>query len=154
MPSFTLNTGDNAPPFVELMRALATANQAVSIYDSAILRDSDSGMTAAQADIIFTLGGTEGMTCADLGVETCITKGTLTGVIDRLRAKGLVERWADAYDARRTIVALTEKGESLYKKLLPRHLSRLRERFDRMSSADQRRATRLLEVIAEAFSED
>ena len=49
--------------------------------------------TVAQANVIFTLGNTDGMTCKDIGDWTHITKGTLTGVIDRLELKGLVERW-------------------------------------------------------------
>ena len=33
-----------------------------------------------------------GMTCKELGEKLWITKGTLTGVLDRLEAKGLVQR--------------------------------------------------------------
>lgn len=152
MPSFKPSMPD-APDFVELMRSLAGAFQAVSMYDAAIHRESGTGLTPSQADVIFTLGGTDGMTCADLGEQTLITKGTLTGVIDRLRAKGLVERWEDAYDARRTIVALTRKGEGVYKKTLHKHLARLQERFEKISLADQRKAARLLGRIRQAFIE-
>jgi DNA-binding MarR family transcriptional regulator len=104
--------------------------------------------------VIFTLGGTDGMTCAGVGEETLITKGTLTGVIDRLRAKGLVERWEDAYDARRTIVALTQAGEALYKSLFPGHMALLAEHFGTISAADRKRATRVLEQISQAFTTD
>lgn len=151
MPSFS-SSAPGAPEFQPLMQALARAAQAVSIFDAAAHRESGSGLTAAQADVLFTLGGTDGMTCADVGTETTITKGTLTGVIDRLRAKGLVERWEDAYDARRTIVALTTKGETLYKRVFPAHVARLTERFDRVPPRDLHRATRLLEQITEAFT--
>lgn len=151
MPSFNPK-GAEAPDFVPLMQALARAYQAMSIYDAALHRDSGTGLTPSQADVIFTVGGTEGMTCADVSAETLITKGTLTGVIDRLRAKGLVERWADAYDARRTLIALTEKGEALYEKILPRHLAALQARFEGISAADRRRAAGLLEKISEAFT--
>lgn len=151
MPSFFSDTR-HAPDFQTTLQALARAAQAVAIFDAAAHRESGTGLTAAQANVVFTLGGTDGMTCADVGAETSITKGTLTGVIDRLRAKGLVERWEDAYDARRTIVALTEKGEALFESTFPKHVARLKERFDRVPARDLRRVTRLLEVITEAFS--
>lgn len=151
MPSFSSSAPD-APEFQSLLQALARAAQAVSIFDAATHRESGSGLTPAQADVLFTLGGTDGMTCADIGTETTITKGTLTGVIDRLRTKGLVERWEDAYDARRTIVALTDKGEALYKKIFPAHIARLRERFDRVPPRNLKRAVRLLDQITEAFT--
>lgn len=151
MPSFNPN-GADAPDFVSLMQALARAYQSMSMYDAALHRDADTGLTPSQADVIFTVGGTEGMTCADVSAETLITKGTLTGVIDRLRAKGLVERWGDAYDARRTLIALTEKGDALYKQVYPRHVAALREPFEGLTAAERRRAARLLEKLNEAFA--
>lgn len=153
MPAFKPK-GGKEPEYITLMRTLASAQQAISLYDAAAHRDSGEGLTPSQADVIFTLGGTEGMTCADVGEETLITKGTLTGVIDRLRAKGLVERWEDGNDARRTIVALTDKGETVYARALSRHLSILRDRFSRISAADRREAIRLLEEIELAFSDE
>ena len=153
MPSFSPST-TAAPEFVALMQALAGAHQSMCIYDAALHREAGGDLTPSQADVLFTLGGTEGMTCADLGVETCITKGTLTGVVDRLRAKGLVERWSDAYDARRTIIALTDAGERVCQRALPQHLARLAERFSGMSTADQRKLTALLTRLSALFSED
>jgi DNA-binding MarR family transcriptional regulator len=152
MPAFKPNRGKE-PEFITLMRTLASAQQAVSLFDSASHRQSGEGLTPSQADVIFTLGGTEGMTCADVSAETLITKGTLTGVVDRLRAKGLVERWEDGNDARRTIIALTAKGEAVYARAYPRHLTALRERFDRISSSDRREAISSLEQIEQVFSE-
>lgn len=151
MPAFVPKK-PNPPDFIELMNALGSAYKAVAIHDAALHRMSGSGLTPSQADVILTLGGTEGMTCADVGAETLITKGTLTGVIDRLRAKGLVERWEDAYDARRTLVALTRKGQTLYKRLYPRHIADLQGRFEALSAADRKQATKLLRQIAKAFA--
>jgi MarR family 2-MHQ and catechol resistance regulon transcriptional repressor len=49
-------------------------------------------LTPSQFDIIATLGNTPGMTLQGIGEKTLITKGTLTGVVDRLQEKGLVDR--------------------------------------------------------------
>ena len=54
------------------------------------------GLTHAQFDIIATLGNTAGMTYKQLGERTLITKGTLTGVLDRMEARALITRRADA----------------------------------------------------------
>jgi DNA-binding MarR family transcriptional regulator len=45
----------------------------------------------------------------ELGERTLITKGTLTGVVDRRVTKGLVPRTSDITDSRRQIVQLTKK---------------------------------------------
>jgi MarR family transcriptional regulator, 2-MHQ and catechol-resistance regulon repressor len=70
-----------------------------------------TGLTPPQFDIIATLGNTPGMTFKELGEKTLITKGTLTGVVDRLEAKGLVTRITQQEDRRSTVVRLTKEGE-------------------------------------------
>lgn len=137
--------------FIPLVEELAAAYQAFSLYDAEGLRKSGSGLTPSQARVIFTLGGTDGMTCKDIGGLTLITKGTLTGVVDRLEDKGLVERWSVEGDGRKTIVALTRRGQRIYEREFPRHIEFLKTKFDRLSAADRTRATRLLEKIKDLF---
>ena len=87
--------------FIPLLRELLGAYHAFASFDANGHRLSGSDLTVAQANVIFALGNTYGMTCKDIGDWTHITKGTLTGVIDRLENKGLVERWAVEGDGRR-----------------------------------------------------
>ncbi|MCZ6781461.1 MAG: MarR family transcriptional regulator [Nitrospirae bacterium] len=53
------------------------------------------------------------MTCAELSAATLVTKGTLTGVLDRLAAKGLIQRSTLRGDRRCITVRLTDKGNAL-----------------------------------------
>lgn len=133
------------------MQELAGAYQAFSLYDAEGLRKSGSGLTPSQARVIFTLGGTDGRTCKDIGDITLITKGTLTGVIDRLEEKGLVERWSVEGDGRKTIVALTRRGERIYDREFPRHVEFLKEKFGKLGAGDRKKATDLLHKIRGLF---
>ena len=133
------------------MQELAGAYQAFSLYDAEGLRKSGSGVTPSQARVIFTLGGTDGRTCKDIGDVTLITKGTLTGVIDRLEEKGLVERWSVEGDGRKTIVALTRRGERIYDREFPRHVEFLKEKFGKLGAGDRKKATDLLHKIRGLF---
>jgi DNA-binding MarR family transcriptional regulator len=137
--------------FLPLMQELAGAYQAFSLYDAEGLRKSGSDLTPSQARVVFTLGDTDGLTCKDIGDITLITKGTLTGVVDRLEEKGLVERWSVEGDGRKTIVALTRRGERVYAKEYPRHVEFLKAKFDRLSARDRKQATALLQKIREIF---
>lgn len=137
--------------FIPLMQELAAAYQAFSLYDAAGLRNSGSDLTPSQARVIFSLGNTDGMTCKDIGDITLITKGTLTGVVDRLEEKGLVERWSVEGDGRKTIVALTKRGERIYAREFPRHVEFLKTRFDKLSAGDRKQAVELLSKIRELF---
>jgi DNA-binding MarR family transcriptional regulator len=93
--------------------------QAFEAYSAQHIRTL--GVTPSQFDIVATLGNTEGMTFKQLGEKTLITKGTLTGVVDRLEAKGLVQRMASRTDGRSHIVRLTEDGERLFASIFPAH---------------------------------
>ena len=137
--------------FIPLMQELAAAYQAFSLYDAEGLRKSGSGLTPSQARVIFTIGGTDGMTCKAIGDITLITKGTLTGVIDRLEEKGLVERWSVECDGRKTIVALTRRGERIYQREYPKHVEFLKAKFDGLGAGDRKKATQLLEKIRRLF---
>ena len=92
-------------PLLPVLRDLADAYQAFEAYSSVHIRSLD--LTPAQFDIIATLGNTPGMPLKELGEKTLITKGTLTGVVDRLTDKGLVLRVASPSDGRSQIVELT-----------------------------------------------
>lgn len=83
------------------------------------------GLTPAQFDIIATLGNTEGMNFRELGEKTLITKGTLTGVVDRLAAMKLVRRVAGQSDRRTMRVELTKKGMALFEQAHPAILHEL-----------------------------
>ena len=137
--------------FISLMNELAKAHHRFSLYDAEIHRLSGSGLTAPQAKVIFSLGNTEGKPCSEITEETLITKGTLTGVIDRLEEKGLVQRWGDTEDGRKIIVALTRLGERVFQREYPRYIKALKPRFEALSEREQAQATSLLQRITEQF---
>jgi DNA-binding MarR family transcriptional regulator len=139
------------PHFIALMNELARAHHRFSLFDAEIHRLSGSGLTAPQAKVIFGLGNTDGLTCSELTEQTLITKGTLTGVIDRLESKGLVERWGDADDGRIIIVALTRAGDRLFQREYPRYIEKLKTLFDGISTRDCEQATRHLGRISGLF---
>lgn len=139
--------------FMPLMRELVRAYQAFASFDAALHRSHDTGLTVSQADVLFTLGNTEGMTCGEIGQRTLITKGTLTGVIDRLATKGLVERQTVNSDARCVRIVLTPDGEQTFKTVFPQHVRMLKQRFDHLDKADKGAAITLLRRIRSVFDD-
>ncbi len=136
-------------PFIPLMRELVRTYQAFAEFDARGHRES--GLTTGQADVIFTLGNTDGLTFRDIGERTLITKGTLTGVVDRLEAKGLVERVADASDRRCTRVRLTSAGQRCFEERFPAHIGYLKARFDRLSDDERAAALAALRTLRGLF---
>ncbi len=121
-------------PFLSTVRELARCYQAFEAYSAAHIRTL--GLTPAQFDIVATLGNTQGMTFKELGEKTLITKGTLTGVVDRLADKKLVRRVASPTDGRSQIVQLTPAGEALFDKVFPEHIDHVRGAFTELGSAE------------------
>ncbi len=118
-------------PFFFVLRELVRCYQAFERYSAAHIQTLD--LTSAQFDVIATLGNTDGMTFRELGERTLITKGTMTGVVDRLEAKGIVSRESCPGDGRSTIVRLTHQGEKIFKQAFPAHINHLREAFGQVS---------------------
>jgi MarR family transcriptional regulator, 2-MHQ and catechol-resistance regulon repressor len=135
--------------FLPAMRELARAYQAFSAYSEAHVRQFD--LTPAQFDVIATLGNTNGLSMGEIGEKTLITKGTLTGVIDRLIQKQLVLREVPADNRRNVIVQLTSQGQQIFEKSFPSHIAHLRERFDRLQPTEIEALTNLLIELKQAF---
>lgn len=115
--------------YLKILRPLVEAYLAFTRVDSRHIRAMH--LTPSQFDVMATLGDTNGMTCSELSAATLVTKGTLTGVLDRLQAKGLIQRDEVEADRRRTRIRLTEKGQNLFEKIFPAHAAFLRPFFER-----------------------
>jgi MarR family 2-MHQ and catechol resistance regulon transcriptional repressor len=120
--------------YLKSVRLLAECLQGFERFSGESVRRH--GLTHAQFDIIATLGNTPGMTYKELGDKTLITKGTLTGVIERLESKGLVLRTRCLDDKRSFYVALTDAGEQLFGEVFPAVVEQGRRLFSSYSEAD------------------
>ncbi|HEY0065274.1 MAG TPA: MarR family transcriptional regulator [Telluria sp.] len=120
--------------YLKSVRLLAECLQGFERFSGESVRRS--GLTHAQFDIIATLGNTPGMTYKELGEKTLITKGTLTGVIERLESKGLVLRERCPEDKRSFYVRLTADGEAMFDTVFPVVVAHGRKLFAAFSEAD------------------
>lgn len=120
--------------FLPVLRELARTYQAFSTYSEAHIRQF--GLTPAQFDVIATLGNTCGMTMGELGHRTLITKGTLTGVIDRLIQKSLVCRETPTDNRRCVIVRLTSTGQETFEQVFPAHIAHLKAQFENLEQSE------------------
>jgi DNA-binding MarR family transcriptional regulator len=112
------------------------------------------GLTHAQFDIIATLGNTEGMSYKELGERTLITKGTLTGVIERLEQKGLVARCRSGEDKRSFFVSLTAEGVAMFEQVFPAIVDEGKRLFTSWSEADYDRLDAALGKLKLAVNSD
>lgn len=138
-------------PFLRTLRRLTETFHAFESLTRAQLRTV--GLTNPQFDIIATLGNTAGMSFRELGEATLITKGTLTGVVDRMVRDGLVERRPAPGDARMAIVRLTPHGESLFETVFPAVVRNTGRAFEGIGARELKALETSLTRLRDAFTD-
>jgi DNA-binding MarR family transcriptional regulator len=136
-------------PALATLRELARCFQAFEAHSSAHIRTL--GLTPPQFDIVATLGNTTGMSFKELGEKTLITKGTLTGVVDRLEARDIVRRVGSDSDWRSTRVELTDAGVALFAEVFPGVVTRTKRVFDILGESERLALEASLRRLREAF---
>jgi MarR family transcriptional regulator, 2-MHQ and catechol-resistance regulon repressor len=139
-------------PCLAVIRELVRTYQAFVTYDEAHIRKLD--LTSPQFDVIATLGNTPGMTMGQLAEKTLVTKGTLTGIIDRLEKKGLVRREVPPENRRCFKIVLTPDGEQVFEEVFPAHIAYMKERFDLLSPEELEQTKAILNRIREIFDSE
>ena len=123
------------PSAVLLVRELNRTYQTVSAFEAACLKGF--GLTQSQADVLFALGNAGPLSCKDLGERAVISKGTLTGVLDRLERKRLIRRRPSKDDRRVMNVSLSLDGETLFRQAYTAYVEALSDRAHFAPSEDR-----------------
>ncbi len=86
--------------------------------------------------------------------ETLVTSGTMTNRVDRLAARGLVERFPDPDDRRGVIVRLTPEGKKTVDTAFAALLDAEQDLVATLSSRDQQALARLLRPLLARYASD
>jgi len=86
--------------------------------------------------------------------ETLVTSGTMTNRVDRLAARGLVERLPDPHDRRGVLVRLTDTGRTRVDGALEGLLTRERDLLAGLEAPEQKRLAGLLRSLVLPFEVD
>jgi MarR family transcriptional regulator, organic hydroperoxide resistance regulator len=71
------------------------------------------GVSIPQCDVLTTLSEYEGVSQQELAKRLYVTKGNISGLLDRLEEARLVERRSTASDRRQYAIHLTEAGRAI-----------------------------------------
>lgn len=116
--------------------------------DSAM--NASEGIRTAQLAVLFALLRSEGLPISTIARRIGMGKSSLTGLVDRMVAKGLVRREADAEDARVQRIVLEAKGEALAKRAGTAVRRYNRALLQPFSGAEQDVIARFLTHVAES----
>ena len=83
----------------------------------------------------------------EIGRKVLLTSGSITVAVDRLEAKGLVERRASPDDRRARIVHLTKEGRRFITRLYAEHAVEMEQLASDLSAGERATFIRLLKKI-------
>ena len=102
------------------------------------------GVSVAQCDVLTTLTEREGVSQQELAQRLYVTKGNISGLIDRLAAAGYVERRAIVGDRRSHAIFLTGEGRRIALEGITVQRSFVRDTIGQMSAENIAAFERLL----------
>jgi MarR family 2-MHQ and catechol resistance regulon transcriptional repressor len=132
----------------ELGRALIRANFLFSYHPERTYQAYD--LYLAQVDVLTVLAdaGEASLTCSEIAEKTLITKGGITGILDRLEARGFIKRMPSRDDRRSVLVRLSAKGAEFFRKFYPELAHHNRTLFEKAFRPDQlKEFSKLLNVL-------
>ena len=133
-------------PVLEFMRALWALDHA---FQSASKRmESRLGVTAPQRVVVRIVGRFPRISAGEVAEILHVHPSTLTGVLKRLEARGVVARTADPEDGRRALLSLTVRGRELDALRSGTVESAVRKVLRRMPAQTARSARALAEALA------
>lgn len=141
LPAIDPATGRALKLWVVLSRATASierrAREDVARHD----------LTLAEFGVLEALYHKGPMLAGEVQRRTLVSSGGITYLVDRLTARGLVERRPCPDDRRANYVALTPKGAAFIRSIFPEHAVVIAEVMSALSPAEQETAAQLLRQL-------
>jgi DNA-binding MarR family transcriptional regulator len=108
------------------------------------------GVSGPQFDVLATLHREEGMMQQELAARLLVTKGNVTGVVNRMEALGWIERRPDLEDRRTNRLYLAEQGKVLFAEVNPKHDALIYEVMAEFQPDEVQAFRRLLQRLEDA----
>ncbi len=109
-----INNNSNKDLSEEILITLRQIERAMSIYSKSL--DKHYGLTAPQLIILQELSHSNQIAIGEIARKISLSQATVTNIIDRLEAKGLVLRTKNSLDRRQVIVIITSNGKNIINK--------------------------------------
>jgi DNA-binding MarR family transcriptional regulator len=115
-----------------------------ALYNEVAGRLRVIGLSVPQFDVLSTLTEREGMSQRELAERLYVTKGNVSGLIDRLVEAGLVERHSIPEDRRSHALHLTAEGARLARLGMQTHQTFMEETLGKLPRPDVETLDRIL----------
>lgn len=111
-------------------------------------QDVWAGLSVREYDVLHTLSRNGSRArLGELSEEVYLPQPSLSRLVDRMVARGLLVREQDAHDGRGVVVVLTDAGEAVRREIGGRHAASIAKEFSGLSRAELAELTRLCSKV-------
>jgi MarR family 2-MHQ and catechol resistance regulon transcriptional repressor len=136
---------------LKLWVVLSRAHAAVAEHSQTDI--ARHGLTPMEFGILEALHHKGPMLLGEVQKKILVTSGGVTYLVDRLAAKGLVERQRCDRDRRAYYAALTPAGQELIREIFPKHAEAIRLAMAGLTEQEKDEAIRLVRTLGRAAGE-
>ena len=99
---------------------------------------TDAGLSQAEYDVLLTVTRGEGMTAKlrDVTANMLISQPSVSRLVDRMTARGLVSKCPDPEDGRGALVRATGDGAAAFRRVATAHGRSIAERMSRLDDGE------------------
>ena len=139
---------DTTPDETAALRLWVIMSRAqAAIAEHAAADVSRHGLTLTEFAIVEALYHRGPLLLGEVQKRILVSSGGITFLVDRLAAKGLVERRSCPSDRRARYAALTPEGEALMAQIFPTHVAALTRAMSALSVDEKDETTRALRAL-------
>lgn len=137
-------------PELEAYTLLRQINSIMDTFNRYDLRRE--GLTVPQFTIL-NHATPEGVPLSEISARMLCDNSNLTGIVDRLISKGLVERRPDPQDRRVSLICLTPSGAEKLRNIRPRHHASVSRRMRLLSEREVQQLRDLLRALYQGLQD-
>lgn len=119
----------------EVLIAIRRIIQSIDMHSKSLVKQF--GLTGPQLVILKEISQSSEITASDLSRAISLSQATVTGILDRLEKKGLIERKRSIRDRRRSLVEITPAGNLLLENAPPQMQESFILQFNELQSWEQ-----------------
>ena len=135
----------------EILAALRKIGRAIDLRSRMLLHSY--GLTAPQLSVLKTIARLQPVIASEIAKRVHLGQPTVTGILNRLEQRGLVERTRGARDRRSVLVSLTAAGEAILTGAPSLLQDKFRQRLAELKDWERTQILATLQRVGDMMSE-
>ncbi len=131
----------------QILRLLRRINHATDLHSKRLIKAT--GLTTPQLVVLKTIQELGEVTAGTIAAHVSLSAGTVSILLDRLEAHGLIERYRSTRDRRIAHAQLTQKGMDVVARAPALLRDKFIERFSLLNGAAQEQSVAVLKQLAD-----